>query len=80
VNSDGSLWPLLGNWVAGVIMVYMALFGFGHFLFGNYGYFFLCLVIGLAALAWLYMDLSKRGFDTIIEHHDPEDPDERVGD
>ncbi|TVQ67854.1 MAG: sodium:proline symporter [Balneolaceae bacterium] len=80
VNSDGSLWPLLGNWVAGVIMVYMALFGFGHFLFGNYGYFFLCLAIGLVALAWLYMDLSKRGFDTIIEHHDPENPDERVGD
>lgn len=80
INSDGSLWPLLGNWVAGVIMVYMALFGFGHLLFGNYGYFFLCLVVGLVALAWLYADLSKRGFDTIIEHHDPQDPDERVGD
>lgn len=70
ISSDGSLYPLLGNWVAGVILVYMALFGFGHFLFGNYVYFFICLVVGLVALAYLYWDLSKRGFDTIIEVDD----------
>ncbi len=67
ISSDGSLFPLLGNWVAGVILVYMALFGFGHFLFGNYTYFAICLVVGIVALGYLYWDLSKRGFDTIIE-------------
>jgi hypothetical protein len=67
ISSDGSLWPLLGNWVAGVVLVYMVLFGFGHFLFGNYGYFAVCLVAGLLALGYLYRDLSKRGFDTVME-------------
>ncbi|NBC26318.1 MAG: sodium:proline symporter, partial [Bacteroidetes bacterium] len=67
IKDDGSLWPLLGNWVAGVVLVYMALFGFGHFLFGNYVYFTLCLIAGVLALGYLYWDLSKRGFDTIIE-------------
>jgi len=67
IESDGSLWPLLGNWVAGVILVYMALFGFGHFLFGNYFYFGLCVIVGVLALGYLYWDLSKRGFDTIME-------------
>ncbi len=71
VESDGSLWPLLGNWAAGVVLVYMALFGFGHFLFGNYGYALLCTVVGVAAIGVLYWDLSRRGFDTIIEHDDP---------
>ena len=70
ISSDGSLFPLLGNWLAGVVLVYMALFGFGHFLFGNYLLFFICLVAGLAALGYLYWDLSKRGFDTILEVDD----------
>lgn len=70
ISSDGSLFPLLGNWLAGVVLVYMALFGFGHFLFGNYLYFVICTVIGLVALAYLYWDLSKRGFDTILEVDD----------
>lgn len=68
ISSDGSLWPLLGNWIAGVVLVYMVLFGFGHFLFGNYGYFLLCALFGAAAIGFLYWDLSKRGFDTVIEH------------
>lgn len=68
ISSDGSLWPLLGNWVAGVVLVYMVLFGFGHFLFGNYGYFLICALFGVAAIGFLYWDLSKRGFDTVIEH------------
>ena len=70
ISSDGSLFPLLGNWLAGVVLVYMALFGFGHFLFGNYLYFIICSVIGVVALGYLYWDLSKRGFDTIIEVDD----------
>lgn len=70
ISSDGSLFPLLGNWLAGVVLVYMALFGFGHFLFGNYTYFVICTVVGLIALGYLYWDLSKRGFDTIIEVDD----------
>ncbi len=71
VEADGSLWPLLGNWAAGVVLVYMALFGFGHFLFGNYGYALLCTLVGAVAIGVLYWDLSRRGFDTIIEHDDP---------
>lgn len=76
ITPDGSLWPLLGNWVAGVVLVYMALFGFGHFLFGNYGLALLCAVLGVASIVYLYIDLSRRGFDTIIEHDEPagEDP------
>nr|WP_272491767.1 sodium:solute symporter family protein [Natronogracilivirga saccharolytica] len=74
ISSDGSLWPLLGNWVAGVVLVYMVLFGFGHFLFGNYGYFLICAIFGLGAIGFLYWDLSKRGFDTVIEH-DPSGKD-----
>jgi solute:Na+ symporter, SSS family len=71
ISSDGSLWPLLGNWAAGVVLIYMALFGFGHFLFGNYLNAILCTAIGLAATGYLYIDLSRRGFDTIIELDDP---------
>jgi hypothetical protein len=33
-------------------------------------YFAICLVTGLLALGYLYWDLSKRGFDTIIEVED----------
>ncbi|MFO8029894.1 MAG: sodium:solute symporter family protein [Cyclonatronaceae bacterium] len=75
VESDGSLWPLLGNWAAGVVLIYMALFGFGHFLFGNYGYALLCLVVGIGAIGVLYWDLSRRGFDTIIEQEEPDTTD-----
>lgn len=57
ITTDGSLWPMLRNWSAGVIIVYMALFGFGHLLMGNIGSAVVCLTLGSAALLVLIRGL-----------------------
>lgn len=67
VIPDSGLLPLAMDWIAGVVLVYTTLFGVGHLLLGAYFNAILCL--GLAAVsAWfIYWDLKKRGFDTVMD-------------
>ena len=67
VKSDSGLMPLFFDWVAGVILVYMSLFGIGNLLFGKYGYAALCLGLAAGAAYFIYWDLNRRGFDNVME-------------
>ncbi|MCH8496128.1 MAG: Na+:solute symporter [Balneolales bacterium] len=67
VQPDSGLLPLALDWIAGVVMVYMVLFGVGHLLLASYGYAILCLSIAAGAGYYIYWDLNKRGFDTVLE-------------
>jgi SSS family solute:Na+ symporter len=67
VKPDSGLLPLFFDWVAGVILVYMSLFGIGNLLFGKYGYAALCLGLAAGAAYFIYWDLNRRGFDNVME-------------
>ena len=64
--SSGGLSNLL-DWIAGCTLVYGALFGVGKLLLGHPGTGL--LLLGLAALGGLviYLDLSRRGWATVVE-------------
>lgn len=67
VPSDSGLGTSLANWIAGVVLIYAALFGFGNLLFGATvsG----CALLALAALAggFIYWNLARAGFKTIVQ-------------
>lgn len=67
VRPDSALLPLALDWIAGVILVYMVLFGVGHLLLANYLSAFGCLALATAAGYYIYRDLTTRGFDTPLE-------------
>lgn len=67
VQPDSGLLPLALDWIAGVILVYMTLFGVGHLLLGSYLNATICLVIAAASAYYIYYDLTRRGFDTVLE-------------
>ena len=56
---------LLVDWVAGVVLVYAVLFGIGNALLGTWLAALGCLLAALVAIAVIYADLSRRGWDTI---------------
>jgi solute:Na+ symporter, SSS family len=62
VQPDTNYGWLFIDWLAGVVLVYTALFGVGRILFGNYLMGLLLLVVGLAAGGVIYWDLSRRGW------------------
>lgn len=66
VQGDTGYGALFVNWIAGVVLVYAALFGIGKIILGEtaLGAGFL----GVGALAgWvIYRDLSRRGFETVV--------------
>jgi Na+/proline symporter len=64
--STGGLSNLL-DWIAGCTLVYGALFGVGKLLLGHPGTGF--LLLGLAAVGGIviYLDLSRRGWATVVE-------------
>lgn len=66
VPQQANLGSLALNWMAGCILVYLTLFGVGYFLFGQTLRSMICL--GIAALAgyFLYRNLSRQGFETVI--------------
>ena len=49
----GSLAPLFVNWVAGVVVVYAALFGIGHALLGSALVALMCVVAAIAGIGLL---------------------------
>ena len=55
----------LVDWIAGVAMIYAFLFGVGKILFGSLGMGLIFLGAGLACGAVIYVDLSKRGWETV---------------
>ena len=52
----------LGDWFAGCVMIYLTLFGVGKIIFGETALGIGFLVVAVAAGAWVYRDLSKRGW------------------
>ena len=57
----------LGCWIAGCVMIYMALFGFGKVLFKETTLGLGILALAAAAGYYIYRDLSKRGWSSIAE-------------
>jgi len=66
VKADTGYWRLLSDWVAGCVLVYSTLFGVGKLIFGVYGTAAIYLVIAAAAVAYIYYDLQKMGFEEVI--------------
>jgi len=67
VRGDSNYAGLFLNWVAGIVLVYMMLFGIGKMILGETVTGVVFLAIGLAAAGVIYWDLSKRGFETVIK-------------
>ena len=67
VQPDSKLLPLALDWIAGVVLVYMVLFGFGYLLLGEYLFAAICLGIAAFSAWFIWYDLNKRGFDSVME-------------
>ena len=61
----GPLGGLLVDWAAGVVLVYAVLFGVGNALLGSGLAALGCFLTAAVAVAVIYVDLSRRGWDTI---------------
>ncbi len=67
VKGDSGFARLFLDWLLGVILVYSFLFGIGRIVFAEFLSGFGILLIGFAAAYLIYIDLKKRGFETIAE-------------
>jgi len=67
VRVDSSYAGLFLNWVAGIVLIYFMLFGIGNMILGEHGQGILFLIIGLLAAGVIYWELSRRGFEKIVE-------------
>ena len=67
VRGDSEYAGLFLNWIAGVVLVYMILFGVGKLILGDTAMGFVFLAIGAVAGWIIYRDLSKRGFETVVK-------------
>ena len=59
IRQDTGMARLAGDCVAGIVLVYSALFGVGHLLMGHTGWMLLCLCGIVAAGAFLWRSLSR---------------------
>lgn len=66
VRGDSGYGRLFVNWVAGIVLVYTMLFGFGKLILGEVNSGILFIVIGFASAGVIYWDLSKRGFAEVV--------------
>jgi SSS family solute:Na+ symporter len=55
------------DWIAGCVMIYGSLFGIGKIILKDYVLGIVFLVVGLAAGAVIYRDLSRRGWSSVLE-------------
>lgn len=55
----------LANWAGGIVLIYAALFGVGKIVLGEFAVGGLILVLALAAGAFLYWNLERRGWATL---------------
>ncbi len=67
VRGDSGYAGLFLDWIAGVVLVYMILFGVGKLILGDTAMGFVFLAIGGLAAWVIYQDLSKRGFETVVK-------------
>lgn len=67
VEPDRHLLNNFLDWLAGVAMVYGFLFGLGHLLFSRYLEGGVFIFLGISCAYFIYRDLSRRGFRTLIE-------------
>jgi len=70
VQADTGLVSLFFDWMSGVALIYLVLFGVGYLIFQDYISGVICLIGGAVAAGYLYWDLSHRGFDTIIDQEE----------
>ena len=57
----------LKDWIAGCVLIYGVLFGTGKLLLHETAPGLLLLIVGLAGGVVIYFDLSKRGWDKVVE-------------
>jgi solute:Na+ symporter, SSS family len=55
----------LRNWGLGCVMIYLALFGIGKILFGEYLTAAIFLCVSIAAFTMMYRSLQKKGWDVL---------------
>ncbi len=67
VKGDSGFGRLFLDWLCGVILIYAVLLAIGKLIFAEYLSGALFLLIGAAAALVIYIDLKKRGFETIAE-------------
>lgn len=67
VKGDSGYAGLFLNWIAGIVLIYMMLFGIGKLILGQTGQGALFIIIGLLAAGLIYWDLSKRGFEKLVK-------------
>jgi len=72
VEQDKGLLALFFDWMAGVALVYLVLFGVGYLLFYETGSAILCFLGAAVAAGYLYWDLTHHGFDIAVEQDDSE--------
>jgi Na+/proline symporter len=65
VKHDKGYIYLLTDWIAGIVLVYMFLFGTGKYIFGEYVEATVYIIIGIAAGAVIYFDFRKRGWEKL---------------
>jgi Na+/proline symporter len=65
VKTDtGLMWNIL-DWLAGIIMIYSALFGVGKIILGEVLFGFSLLMIAVAAFVFIMWELNRRGWQTL---------------
>ncbi len=65
VKGDRGFGHMFMDWILGIVLVYSFLFGLGDILFTEYLRGTIILLIGILAGWFIYVDLNKRGFETI---------------
>jgi len=67
VQGDSGFARIFLDWILGIVLVYAFLFGFGKILFAEYLGGSIILLVGITAAVIIYLDLNKRGFETIAK-------------
>jgi SSS family solute:Na+ symporter len=67
VQSDRGYFQLFIDWIAGCILVFFALFGFGKIILGDYSTGFIFLFIASIAGFVIYWHLSRIGCEKVSE-------------
>jgi SSS family solute:Na+ symporter len=55
------------DWICGCVLIYGMLFGVGKLLLGETALGVIFVIAGLAAAGVIYWDLSRRGWETVLE-------------
>lgn len=67
VKPKNDLGANLLDWVAGCTMVICAMFGVGCIVLQDYGQGAILLIVALLGAAYIYWDLNRRGWSTMVE-------------